>query len=230
VATLGNVLQLGKNHVFYNWRRGDTGVFWADTWNTLQSPFAGRTPPGSFVVKRLGRRLARIKVRREQKRYRREKKVRELMPNANRILLVCYGNINRSALAEGYLQTLLPDFHGISSCGFHVPHGRPADPTMCRLADKRGVDLAGWASRTIDEAQVDSADLILAMETSHLVRLMEEFPSSRNRSFLLSCVTETEEVPLEIRDPFGRTESDYERCIDEVITATRSLAGCIAPV
>jgi protein-tyrosine-phosphatase len=111
------------------------------------------------------------------------------------------------------------------------PSGRrarsPADPEMCRLAAENGVDLADWASTTIDAARVDAADVILAMEAAHLVRLNEEFPSSRDRAFLLSCVTEAEEVPLERRDPFGRDESDYERCIGEVTEATRRLAELI---
>jgi protein-tyrosine-phosphatase len=175
----------------------------------------------------VARRFARIKMRREQARSRRGGRARELIANANQILFVCYGNINRSALAERQLRTLLPGFEGASSCGFHVPDGRAADPVMCRLAREHGVNLEDWRSTTIDQAQVDAADVILAMEAWHLVRLREEFPSARDRSFLMSCVTEAEEIPLEIQDPFGRAESDYERCVAEVTGATRSLAALV---
>jgi protein-tyrosine-phosphatase len=223
MATLRSVFQLRRNHVFYNWRRGDTRVFWADTWNTLRSVLLRRKRQKSSLLKRLTRRLARIKLRWEQAGYRRDATVHELIGNANSILFVCYGNINRSALAEQYLRSLVPDFEGISSCGFHVPDGRPADPAMCRLAREHGIDLADWASKTIDDARVAEADVILAMEATHLVRLREEFPSSKDRSFLLSCVAETKELPLEIRDPFGKSESDYRRCIGEVTEATRRL-------
>lgn len=226
-SAVRDVFQIRQNHAFYNWRRGDTNVFWADTWNTVRSPLVRRKRAGTPLVRKATRRFERTSVRREQRARRRDGSVRALIPEAKQILVVCYGNINRSALAERHLQALLPELDHVSSCGFHVPDGRPADPEMCRLAERHGIDLSEWSSSTIDLARVESADVILAMEAKHLVRLREEYPSARDRAFLLSCVTEAEDVPLEIRDPFGRHDEDYQRCIAQVTAATRALAELI---
>jgi protein-tyrosine-phosphatase len=71
---------------------------------------------------------------------------------------------------------------------------------------------------------VASADLILAMEASHLVRLREEYPEARSRSFLLSCVTKPGTLPLEIKDPYGRDHGAYLRCIHEIVFAVTAMS------
>lgn len=61
------------------------------------------------------------------------------------------------------------------------------------------------------------------MEAKHLVRLYAEYPAARSRAFLLSCVTPPGTTALEIRDPFGKAQTDYERFLLEVFMATSSL-------
>jgi protein-tyrosine-phosphatase len=108
---------------------------------------------------------------------------------------------------------------------------------MVRLAAAQGIDLSDWASTTLRKRLVDEADLIFAMEASHLVRLHEDHPTAADRSFLLGAVTSEEDGPLEIADPFGRADAVYERCIREVTGAVRRIvdrmrrsprgAGCV---
>src|SRR5262249_28537008 len=140
------------------------------------------------------------------------------------ILFLCYGNINRSALAERHLKQLLPSDLQVSSCGFHAPDRRAADPLMCSLAREYGISLGAWSSRTINRELVMEADLIFAMEVKYLMRLFSEYPETRGRAFLLSCVTEPSTIPLEIQDPSGGTPKIYERCIREVMQATTAIA------
>jgi protein-tyrosine-phosphatase len=62
------------------------------------------------------------------------------------------------------------------------------------------------------------------MEARHLVRLSSEYPDSRGRAFLLSCVSKPGTIPLEIRDPAGRAPEAYRQCIQEITKATASIA------
>jgi protein-tyrosine-phosphatase len=160
----------------------------------------------------------------EQRAIRARGELRERLARCNHVLFLCYGNINRSALAEQHLRQLAVPRLTISSCGFHVPDGRPLDPTMRALAKEASVDFPAWSSRTVSRELVASADLILAMEAGHLTRLRAEYPEVEGRAFLLSCVTSPGTIPLEIRDPFGGPPDVYQQCIAQVTSATAAIA------
>lgn len=144
---------------------------------------------------------------------------------ARSILFLCYGNINRSALAHVYLDGML-DGRGpaLASCGFHPVDGRPADPKMVEVARAAGVDLAGWSSHQLTAEMVRDADVILAMEIRHLERLEREHPASQGKAFLLGAVTKDARVPLEISDPYGGAREGYEAVFGEVTTAAQAIA------
>lgn len=151
--------------------------------------------------------------------------VREELAAANKVLFVCYGNINRSALADHHLRALLgpSSASSIRSAGFHDEINRPADPTMVKVASERGLDLSASRSKRLDDAMVDEADLILAMELKHLERLAAEFPQAKEKARLLSSVTPSKDVPLEIADPYGLEEEAYVRCFEQVTACTQAI-------
>lgn len=195
--------------------------------------------PGLVDVFRIGKRFARRFVEIAQKNLiakAQERKRREGslpgkdLPRAREILFVCYGNINRSILAEYHLRSLLAPGSKlrVKSAGFHGEEGRAPDPSMLRQAQRHGLSLAGASSRALDGAMLDSADLILVMEVEQLRRLASEFPAARRKAFLLSCVTNSPEVPLEIRDPYGGDEASFARCFNEIAACTSAMAQALS--
>jgi len=225
MKSLREVLRIRRDERWYNNNKKDPRVFWADTWQTLISTRSGRN--FSSLATGGWSRLKRPVVRYEQTRIRQSGRVPELVKRCRHLLFLCYGNINRSALAEQHLRQLVGSELEISSCGFHSPDCRPIDPMMLKAAKDVGIPLSAWSSRTISTELVEAADLILAMEASQLIRLFREFPGSQGRAFLLSCVTKPKTIPLEISDPFGGTLDNYKRCIHEVTYATSAITAII---
>ena len=222
MESLRGVLRTRRGECWYNHNSSDPSIFAADTRQTLLSEFQMGNA-GS----RIWGRLIRPFVRWNQSRIRSSGEVVNRVGRANHILFLCYGNINRSAVAEQHLRQMVGSKVQISSCGFHAEDGRPVDPTMKSMAMEYGVNFPSWSSRTISRELVDSADLILAMEVSHLVRLFREFPSAEGRAFLLSSVIPSKAIPLEISDPFGKTPDIYKECIREVTSATSAMSEVI---
>jgi protein-tyrosine-phosphatase/predicted ATP-grasp superfamily ATP-dependent carboligase len=226
VKSVRDVIRVGRDDRWYNFNPRDRKVFWADVRQTLASQFLPvRRRRTRSLASRVANRAKILAARYEQAGVRARGDVRNLLEGAGRVLFVCYGNINRSALAEQHLRQLLGPRVQISSCGFHTPDGRPLDPAMRSLAETSGIPFDAWSSRTISHELVANADLIFAMEAAHLVRLRSEYPEARGRSFLLSCVTEPKTIPLEIRDPHKRSPAVYQRCIREITFATTAISN-----
>jgi protein-tyrosine-phosphatase len=223
---LRQVCRIRAGERWYNYNKEDAKVFWSETWQTLVSGLRSKKTgqDRASITTRIWNRLKRPIVRYNQTRIRANGRVIDLLKQSRHVLFLCYGNINRSALAEQHLRQLLGSDAQISSCGFHLPERRPLDPMMNSLARDAGIDFPSWSSRRINTELVRTADLIFAMETSHLVRLLREYPEAQGRAFLLSSVTNPNTIPLEIRDPFGGSPDVYKRCIREVTYATKVMS------
>jgi protein-tyrosine-phosphatase/predicted ATP-grasp superfamily ATP-dependent carboligase len=141
------------------------------------------------------------------------------MRNARKVLFLCYGNINRSALAQAYAQARHAGTVEYLSAGFHGEAGRPADTTMVEIASSEGVDLSRCQSRTVSADMVREADLILAMELDHLDRLEQQFPEARGKSYLLGARAAQAAAQAEIPDPYGRPASLYRKVHSQVTQA-----------
>ena len=143
----------------------------------------------------------------------------QMLKRANNVLFLCYGNINRSALAQAYAQTHHAGQYHVTSAGFHAAPGRPADPVMVDVAQSHGINLAGWQSRTVDASLVDSSDVIFVMEIAHLDALYAAHPAARNKTFLLGAAAAEGRGSVEVADPYGKHRSAYENAYRQVSTA-----------
>ncbi|RMF85520.1 MAG: hypothetical protein D6739_04360, partial [Nitrospirae bacterium] len=104
----------------------------------------------SGLGSRVSRTLAwRRRLRRQQRLWATGVVARRLAA-ARRLLFVCYGNINRSCLAERLFLDHAVEGVAVASAGFHREEGRCADPRMAEVAAAHGISLAGCASRRLD--------------------------------------------------------------------------------
>jgi len=150
------------------------------------------------------------------------KQLQKRVQRAKQILFLCYGNINRSALAQRIAeQTISSDTIRFYSAGFHVPDKRPADANMVEIASNHGIHLSNWQSTTLTTELVRESDLILAMEISHLERLHIKYPETQNKSFLLGTLNNTPEV--EILDPYNQNKSVYLQVYNQVRQAVQQI-------
>ena len=147
-----------------------------------------------------------------------------LGPNGKvQILFVCTGNICRSPMAEGLLRHRLPpDLKtavSVRPAGTHGLHGDRAEPFAIKAAADYGADIGGHRARILDATMIKSADLVLAMEQSHLDRINDLLFFRCKYAALLGSYAQGRETP-EIRDPYRLPFEAYATCAAEIL-------GCI---
>lgn len=144
---------------------------------------------------------------------------------AKTVLFVCYGNINRSALAQVLAENgVHPSKIRFDSAGFHPEDNRPADPNMIKVARSHGFDMTGCRSKRLDKLKVDSADIIFVMEGQQYRRLVSEHPEAKDRTFLLGSLTKQQFSDIDIADPYNQAMSEYENCFNRIQHAINELS------
>jgi protein-tyrosine-phosphatase/predicted ATP-grasp superfamily ATP-dependent carboligase len=182
---------------------------------------------GSTYAKRLSDTLVTFCYTRHQQLMWRNGKVREQTRSAGNILFICYGNINRSAVAAELLKSYLPSQPDLSvhSSGFHQHVERPTDPIMSEIALAHGLDMALHRSSSISEQMLRTSDIIFVMEKTHRDRLLELAPACAGRIFLLGAEPHSRAAGgAEIHDPYNRSREQYAQCFERIRLAVRALA------
>lgn len=148
-----------------------------------------------------------------------QKRLGKRLQQARSALFVCYGNINRSALAQALAEQKGPSAVRYESAGFHPVAGRPADPNMIDVADQAGYDLTASRSQTLDQTMLDRADIVLVMEIQQLQRLSRDYPAVADKAFLLGTLTAERFPDVEIADPYNLAPEHYRRCFNRIDAA-----------
>jgi len=149
--------------------------------------------------------------------------VATLAKSAKHILVVCHGNINRSAFAARLVAQTVGDHTpvSVSSGGLAALPGSPSPPHALHTARGLGVDLSSHASAVLTAESVANADLIFVMDIPQVVAMRKRFPQARRRTFLLTCLAP--DGPLEIDDPDGGDASVFQTCFDDISRAVRPI-------
>lgn len=151
------------------------------------------------------------------------------LAGAARLLFVCYGNINRSALADILLRPYAEDSgYALVSAGFHPEGGRDMDPVMRSLVEAEGLDASGFASTALTPELLAASDLVFVMEQRHFDRVVAMEPGAAERTFLLGAHQNTEDWPAEIPDPYGSSRDQYMACYRRIAGAVDRLKSLIA--
>ena len=135
-----------------------------------------------------------------------------------RILFICTANICRSALAEVVLMNKLQEKGltdiEVESAGVYNYDGAPRDYMMSSYARKAGYELGGTA-HYVTQTMVDSADLIICMEHSHVVEIQKRLPYVRwSRIYLFNEICFGEQTGL--IDPTGNTGYMYHYALEKI--------------
>jgi len=138
---------------------------------------------------------------------------------ANRILVVCVGNICRSPMAEAILRHRLPQ-EGcvVGSAGLVAVEGSALDPLAEAVLVANGLTGKGHVARQVDPSLVENADLVLTMERRHVAALQAIFPACTGKTFLLGKWQRN----ADIADPYGHPRPAFEHTYRMIDTAVAS--------
>ncbi|WP_413532964.1 low molecular weight protein-tyrosine-phosphatase [Empedobacter brevis] len=138
-----------------------------------------------------------------------------------KILMVCLGNICRSPLAEGILQTKVGDNHLVNSAGtgdWHV--GEQPDRRSVSVAKKHGVDISDQRAMHFNPVFFEEFDLIFAMDEQNLIDLQQlarnEEEQSKIKLILKDGTGQIQNVP----DPYYDGEDAFEHVYQLLDEAT----------
>ncbi|HET6586433.1 MAG TPA: low molecular weight protein-tyrosine-phosphatase [Oleiagrimonas sp.] len=146
------------------------------------------------------------------------RKVREVrFAVFQRVLIVCVGNICRSPTAEILFRHRLPNLD-VASAGIGALVGRPMDATARAVLEEHHLDGSQHVARQLDDGMIRDADLILAMERTHIDTIVRRAPHVMGRTVLLGKWLEQREIT----DPYQQQRPAFEhvyRLIDAAVHA-----------
>lgn len=134
-----------------------------------------------------------------------------------KILMVCLGNICRSPLAEGILQSKLPkDKFEVDSAGTGGWHaGEQPDKRSISTAKNRGLDISNQRARQFKASDFDSFDYIYVMDMSNyknVVALSQNDSQKQKVKLILNELFPDENV--EVPDPYYGGQDGFEQVYD----------------
>ncbi|MRX43669.1 arsenate reductase/protein-tyrosine-phosphatase family protein [Agromyces kandeliae] len=110
-----------------------------------------------------------------------------------RVLVVCTGNINRSALAAALLRSWVAWYVPadaaarvvVTSAGLAAPVGQPMRRRTRAIVEALGADGRGHRAVQIDEAAIRAADLVLTADVAHRDGVLGLVPSKLRSTFTI---------------------------------------------
>lgn len=144
-----------------------------------------------------------------------------------KILMVCLGNICRSPLAEGILQSKLPQNQFIvESAGtgdWHI--GSSPDARSIAIANKMGLDISKQKGRQFSFKDFEDYDYIYAMDNSNyttICNLAKNDEQKNKVKLILNELFPNENV--DVPDPYFGLENGFEIVYDMLDQACDTIA------
>ena len=145
-----------------------------------------------------------------------------------KVLMGCLGNICRSPLAEGVLQSKLPRNKCIvdsaGTANYHV--GTAPDKRSIVTAKKFGIDISQQKCRQLSKSDFETFDYIYVMDTSNYKNVIAIAPNEASKQKVKLILNEVDSTSnLEVPDPYYGELEDFEHVfhlLDEACTIIAS--------
>ncbi|EDP69902.1 Low molecular weight protein-tyrosine-phosphatase [Flavobacteriales bacterium ALC-1] len=144
-----------------------------------------------------------------------------------RILMVCLGNICRSPLAHGILQSKLSENHFyVDSAGTAAYHiGKKPDYRSVEVAKKYNLDISKQKARQFKARDFDSFDYIFAMDQSNYSNIISLARDNRDIGKVkLFLEDNTSIINKNVPDPYYGDDDGFERVYTLIETTCELIA------
>ncbi len=127
--------------------------------------------------------------------------------------MVCLGNICRSPLAHGILESKLSNDHffvdSAGTASYHI--GEKPDHRSITVAKSKGIDISKQKARQFIEADFDRFDIIYAMDKSNYDNILSLAQNEEDKRKVRLILNENPSITNKaVPDPYWGNMSDFE--------------------
>ena len=140
-----------------------------------------------------------------------------------KVVMVCLGNICRSPLAEGILQSKVSKDVFVDSAGtanYHV--GEFPDKRSIATAKKHGIDISKQRCKHFTHKHFEEFDYIYVMDQSNYENVIKLAPTEKAKQKVKLILNESKpNLNLEVPDPYYGGDDGFEnvfKMLDEACT------------
>ena len=133
-------------------------------------------------------------------------------------------------MAEALFRDLVKERtdYQVSSAGVAAAPGMPPSKHTAAMLKERGLDLATFKSRMLDQQTLDQATHVFAMSSHHMAAIVDEFPEHVDKIYLVSEFAAEDALRgRDVSDPFGQGRSAYEATLRDLTKILPSLLAYI---
>lgn len=130
------------------------------------------------------------------------------------ILFVCTGNTCRSPIAEAILKSKQVENMNVRSAGIYATPNAEMSVNAKQVLDEANITHQHRAT-PLSSVEMNWADLILTMTTSHRDHIIATFPYEEQKVFTLKEFVSTTEFQ-DVVDPYGGNKIVYEQTFLEL--------------
>lgn len=143
--------------------------------------------------------------------------------------MVCLGNICRSPLAEGILQSKLPNdkffVDSAGTSGFH--NGNPPDTRSIEVAKKNGLNISNQTSRLFKGYDFELFDHIFVMDQSNYNAVIRQAQNDKDIEKVKFILNFSGSKIKEVPDPYYGGEKGFEHVYKMLDTACKYHSECL---
>jgi len=180
------------------------------------------SPAGADLKQYIGGKLFRILKSFKFYRYKEQQRLTRLYRSANRVLVICSGNICRSPFAANVLKRAAPK-KDVRSAGTLLQADRMSPEEAIEAAAASQVDLSTHRSRIVTCDDMKSSDLIVIFDRINWRAVRSICPAIMSRVAYLGAADPS--APLEVQDPFGRGLDEFRSCYRRLQNLVERLAA-----
>ncbi|MBO0322494.1 low molecular weight phosphotyrosine protein phosphatase [Muricauda sp. CAU 1633] len=143
-----------------------------------------------------------------------------------KILMVCLGNICRSPLAEGILQSKVSAdavfVDSAGTAGYHV--GNPPDPRSVAVAQRHGLDISIQKCRRFSKTDFKEFDFIYVMDRNNFSDIASLAQNQQEVEKVKLLLSEVNVGIQEVPDPYYGGEDGFEDVYQMIDLACEAIA------